>query len=193
MSVNLTKGQRVSLTKGQGESLTRVKMGLGWDAVKKKGFFGGKKSQTIDLDASCLLFDGSRQRSSTRSGSTSCAARTGPSSTPATTSPVTATATTSRSSSTSTGSRPTSPTLVFTVNSFTGQDFSQIENAFCRARRRDDGAGDRALRAHRVGHPHAQIMAKVARDGAGWAMTAIGEPASGRTFKDLLPAIGRHL
>jgi tellurium resistance protein TerZ len=36
-------------------------------------------------------------------------------------------------------------------------------------------------------------MAKVARDGAGWSMTAIGVPASGRTFHDLLPAIAGHL
>jgi tellurium resistance protein TerZ len=36
-------------------------------------------------------------------------------------------------------------------------------------------------------------MAKVSRDGAGWAMTAIGNPASGRTFHDLLPAITAFL
>ena len=30
------------------------------------------------------------------------------------------------------GVSPAVQTIVFTVNSFTGQDFSQIENAFCR-------------------------------------------------------------
>src|SRR3954466_3259456 len=59
MRVNLSKGQKVSLAKRDGGTLTRVRMGLGWDAVKKKGLFGGLKSQTIDLDASCLLFDAS--------------------------------------------------------------------------------------------------------------------------------------
>ena len=42
MSVNLSKGQKVSLAKRDGGQLTRVRMGLGWDAVKKKGFFGTK-------------------------------------------------------------------------------------------------------------------------------------------------------
>ena len=54
MSVNLGKGQSVSLTKSSGGGLTRVRMGLGWDAVKKRGLFGSR-SQSIDLDASCCL------------------------------------------------------------------------------------------------------------------------------------------
>jgi tellurium resistance protein TerZ len=36
-------------------------------------------------------------------------------------------------------------------------------------------------------------MAKVARAGQGWAMTAIGAIANGRTFKDLLPTVTQHL
>jgi tellurium resistance protein TerD len=59
MSVSLSKGQTVSLKKNDGGSLTHVRMGLGWDAVKKKGLFGGTKSQSIDLDASAVLYDGS--------------------------------------------------------------------------------------------------------------------------------------
>jgi len=59
MSISLQKGQKVSLAKAGGGTLTRVKMGLGWDAVAKKGLFGKGKAQTIDLDASCLLFDAS--------------------------------------------------------------------------------------------------------------------------------------
>src|SRR4051794_20991375 len=57
MGVSLSKGQSVSLVKGGGGTLTKVRMGLGWDAMKKKGLFGGMKTQSIDLDASCLLFD----------------------------------------------------------------------------------------------------------------------------------------
>ena len=56
MGVNLSKGQQVSLTKRGGGGLTLVRMGLGWDAVKKRGLFGGMKSQSIDLDASAVLF-----------------------------------------------------------------------------------------------------------------------------------------
>ena len=51
MGVNLSKGQRISLEKEAGGKLTKVVMGLGWDAVKTKGFFGfGSKQQEIDLD-----------------------------------------------------------------------------------------------------------------------------------------------
>ncbi len=58
MAVNLQKGQKISLEKEAGGSLTMVVMGLGWDAIKKKGFLGfGGGSQEVDLDASCILFD----------------------------------------------------------------------------------------------------------------------------------------
>lgn len=56
MSVNLQKGQRVDLRKdassGGGE-LKRVMVGLGWDEVKKGGFF--RKQQDIDCDATAFL------------------------------------------------------------------------------------------------------------------------------------------
>ena len=58
MSVSLSKGQSVSLVKSGGGGLTQVRMGLGWDAIKKRGLFGSRR-QEIDLDASALLFDAS--------------------------------------------------------------------------------------------------------------------------------------
>ena len=60
MSVNMTKGQRISLEKQGGGELTRVRMGLGWDAIEKKGLFGRKKAKDIDLDASCVVLDEAR-------------------------------------------------------------------------------------------------------------------------------------
>ena len=59
MAVSLVKGQRISLAKADGASLSKVVMGLGWDAKKKGGgFFGfGSRDQDIDVDASCILFD----------------------------------------------------------------------------------------------------------------------------------------
>lgn len=58
MSVNLTKGQKVSLAKGG--SLKNLLVGLGWDAAKKKsgGLLGGlfgSKTADIDCDSSALL------------------------------------------------------------------------------------------------------------------------------------------
>ena len=42
MSVNLSKGQGVA-TKRDGARLTLVRMGLGWDPVKKRGLFGSRE------------------------------------------------------------------------------------------------------------------------------------------------------
>jgi tellurium resistance protein TerZ len=84
--------------------------------------------------------------------------------------------------------------IVFVVNSFTGQDFSQVENACCRLV--DRTTGDELARyvLSGSGRHNAQIMAKVARgEGGGWTMTAIGAVASGRTFQELLPATAGHL
>ena len=62
MSVNLQKGQKISLDKEAGGALTRITMGLGWDAIKSKGFLGfGAKTESVDLDASCIMFDESNR------------------------------------------------------------------------------------------------------------------------------------
>jgi len=191
MSVSMVKGQKVSLAKRGGGTLTRVRMGLGWDAVKKRGLFG-RRSQSIDLDASALLFDAQRKlvdavwfrQLQSKDGSVQ---HTG-------------------DNLTGEGEgddesiivdlprlSPAVTQIVFTVNSFTGQDFSQIENAFCRLV--DESTGEELARYDLTGsgRHNAQIMAKVTRDGANWTMTAIGAIASGRTFQDLLPATAAHL
>ena len=61
MGVSLSKGQSVSLVKQDGGSLSQVRMGLGWDAMKKKGLFGGMKEVSVDLDASAILISAERQ------------------------------------------------------------------------------------------------------------------------------------
>lgn len=192
MSVSLTKGQRVSLTKQDGASLTQVRMGLGWDAAKKKGFFGGLRNQSIDLDASALLFDSagrlrdqvwfrqltSADRSIAHTGDNLTGDGAGDD---------------ESIRVDLTRVAPEIASVVFTVNSFTGQDFSQIENAYCRL---IDETTETEIARYTLtgsGTHTAQIMARVFRDGQGWSMTAIGAPASGRTFKDLLPAVSAHL
>lgn len=192
MGVSLQKGQSVSLVKQGGGTLTRVRMGLGWDAVKKKGMFGSRKEQSIDLDASCLLFDAQRQlvdqvwfnQLTSKDGSVR---HTGDNLTGAGDGD-------DESVIVDLGALPARvSTLVFTVNSFTGQDFSQIENAFCRL---VDETNQSELARYELsgsGRHNAQIMAKLTRDGSGWSMTAVGAIADGRTFQDLLPAVSNHL
>lgn len=191
MAISLQKGQTVSLAKSGGGTLTRVRMGLGWDAVVKKGLFRSKQAE-IDLDATAVLYDAkggvvdqvwfqqlrSKDGSVTHTGDNRTGAGDGD----------------DESIVVELGQLPASiQTMVFVVNSFTGQDFTQIENAFCRLV--DETNGQELARYDLTGSgTHtAQIMAKVSRDGAGWSMTAIGAIAHGRTFRDLLPAITPHL
>lgn len=187
MSINLSKGQKISLTKSGGGTLTKVRMGLGWDAVPKKGFFGSK-AQSIDLDASCLIFDASGQlvdqvwfqQLKSKDGAV---VHTGDNRTGAGDGD-------DESIVVDLVALPAAAqTLVFVVNSFTGQNFSQIENAFCRLIDTTDESELARYELTGSGTHNAQIMAKVVRDGQGWSMTAIGAVATGRTFRDLLPAV----
>ena len=91
------------------------------------------------------------------------------------------------------GIAPAVQSIVFTVNSFTGQDFSQIENAFCRLIDETTETEVARYDLSGSGQHTAQVMSKVSRDGSGWTMTAIGATASGRTFHDLLPTIANYL
>ncbi len=78
--------------------------------------------------------------------------------------------------------------LVFVVSSYSGESFSQIENAFCRL---VDETNQGELARYDLsgsGAQTAQIMAKLSRFDDGWEMTAIGTRTYGRTIKDLIPA-----
>jgi len=79
--------------------------------------------------------------------------------------------------------------LVFTVNSFTGESFDRIENAYCRVV--DSTDGKEMARYDLTGSgPHTgQVMAKLVRSGAGWEMKALGERTTGRTFHDMMGVI----
>jgi tellurium resistance protein TerZ len=168
-------------------------MGLGWDVKKVKTFLGRlKDGPTIDLDASCVMFDDAKEIIDTiwfrqlesRDGSI---VHTGDNRTGAG----------EGDDEQIIVNLPQVPSeaaaLIFVVNSFTGQDFSQIENAFCRI---VDAATNREIARYDLscqGAHTAQIIAKVYRHSGEWKMAAIGENTSGRTFHDLLPAMLPHL
>src|SRR5690606_23789238 len=148
MAVSLQKGQKISLSKEAGGELTQVKLGLGWDVFqgpqeKKGGFLGklfggGSGGDSIDLDASCIMFDANKQavdaiwfsQLKSKDGSIVHTGdnRTGDgdgddevinvdlSKVPANV-----------------------VSLVFTVNSFTDQTFETLDNAFCRSEERRVG------------------------------------------------------
>ena len=193
MSVNLQKGQKISLDKEAGGSLAKVTMGLGWDAVKKKTLFGfGGKSEAIDLDASCVMFDEANRPSDfvwfrqlkSRDGSI---VHTGDNRTGAGDGD-------DEQIIVELGQVPANvKSLVFTVNSFTGQNFSQVENAYCRIVNSADGKELARYDLSVQGSHTAQVMVKLYRHGGEWKMHAIGENGSGRTFDELMPQITPHL
>lgn len=193
MAINLQKGQKISLEKEAGSALTKIIMGLGWDAVKTKGFFGfGGKAQDIDLDASCLMFDEQGNQTDavwfrqlkSNDGSVIHTGdnRTGEGDGDDEQIIVDLTKVPANVKS-----------LVFTVNSFTGQNFSQIENATCRIVNAANNQEIARFNLSTLGSHNAQIMAKVYRHGAEWKMHAIGEIGNGRTFAELMPQITPHL
>ncbi|MGH3353555.1 MAG: TerD family protein [Nocardioides sp.] len=192
MSVSLSKGQSVSLVKRDGDGLTYVRMGLGWDAVKRKGFFGGFRGADIDLDASAIMYDAagshvdqvwfrqlkSKNGAVVHTGDNRTGAGDGD----------------DESIVVQLDRLPPEVTqIVFTINSFTGQSFAQIQNAFCRLVDEKTRTEIARYELSQTGPHTAQIMAKVSRDGGGWVMTAIGTIGNGRTFQDLLPAIAPTL
>ncbi|GAA5232485.1 TerD family protein [Massilia kyonggiensis] len=193
MAVNLQKGQKISLEKEAGGALSRVTMGLGWDVAKSGGFFGfGAKSQAVDLDASVVMFDESNRpvdvvwfrQLKSRDGSVT---HTGDNRTGAGDGDDEQIVVDLRTVPANVRS------LVFTVNSFTGQNFSTVQNAFCRLF--DTGSGKEIARYDLSvqGSHTAQIMAKLYRHNGEWKMHAIGENGTGRTFDDLMPLIVPHL
>jgi tellurium resistance protein TerZ len=194
MAVNLQKGQKISLEKEAGGALSRVTMGLGWDVAQKKGFFGfgGGKGDSIDLDASVVMFDEANRpvdvvwfrQLKSRDGSI---VHTGDNRTGAGDGDDEQIIVDLRTVPASVKS------LVFTVNSFTGQNFSTVENAFCRI---FDTNSNKEIARYDLsvqGSHTAQIMAKLYRHNGEWKMHAIGENGSGRTFDDLMPLIVPHL
>ncbi|NLC20843.1 MAG: TerD family protein [Halomonadaceae bacterium] len=188
MSITLAKKQTVSLDKAAGNQLSRISMGLGWDAVKGSGgfiakFFGAGGGE-IDLDASCILMDSDKnlldtvwfQQLKSRDGSVRHSGdnRTGDGDGDDETIQVDLQRLPSAVKH-----------LVFTVNSFTGQNFNEVENAYCRIV--DDVSGKELARyaLSEKGAHTGVIMAYLTRQEAGWSVTALGHVARGRTVKDM--------
>ncbi|MBF0582882.1 MAG: TerD family protein [Magnetococcales bacterium] len=194
MSISLQKGQKIRLSKESGEALDKVILGLGWDvSTPKKGllsFFG--LSSEIDLDASCLLFDKAGQLVDIvwfdqLSGLNGAVQHTGDN--------VTGAGEGDDEQIVVDLSQlpPAVTTLVFVVNSYNGQSFDRVQNAYCRLLE----AGSRqeiarySLDSH--GEHTAMIMTKLYRHVGEWRMHAIGSFDHGKTPHDLLPVVKSYL
>ncbi|MFE3203927.1 TerD family protein [Embleya sp. NPDC059237] len=175
--VSLRKDQSVSLVKTGAPPLTRVRMGLGWDPAKSGG--------SIDLDASCIAFDAHGRKVVAvwfmkLSGLGGAIKHTGDNLTGE-----------GEGDDESIVVRldalpPHVTGLVFTVNSFLGQKFTEVSRAFCRLV--DDTTDTELVRFELSGsEPRTGVlMCKLVREGPIWTMTALGRFADGRTVRKLV-------
>ncbi|MCQ4094989.1 tellurium resistance TerZ family protein [Erwinia persicina] len=183
--VSLSKNQTVSLSK-HSSTLNKLHFGLGWDPIKKKGLMGklfGGGSDDIDLDASCILLDHAGNQIDTiwfGQLKSSCGA-------------------VEHSGDNLTGegdgddevikvelSRLPAQVeyLAFTVNSFRGQTFNDVENAFCRVL---DQSGKELARYQLTeqGSHTGVVIASLHRNGGLWDFTAHGQASKGRTIENM--------
>lgn len=189
MAINLEKGQKINLQKADGSSLQQILLGVGWDVAKSKGFFGfGGGSDSIDLDASCIMFDenkqvldvvyfgqlGSKDGSIQHSGDNLTGEGDGD----------------DEQIRVNLAKVPANvKSLVFTVSSFRGQTFEKVENAFCRLVDQGSNQEIATYKLSSQGAHTALIIAKVYRHNGEWKMHAIGESTQGRTFKEIVPHV----
>lgn len=184
--VSLSKNQTVSLSK-ESSALNQLHFGLGWDpAKKKKGLLGGLfsgGSDSIDLDAGCVLMDSAGNKLDTiwfRQLKSKCGAVV-------------------HSGDNLTGEGDGDDEVIkvnltqlpgnveylaFTVNSFRGQTFNDVDNAFCRV---VDQANKELARYQLTeqGSHTGIVIASLRRNNGNWDFTAHGHACRGRTIDDM--------
>lgn len=189
MSITLKKGQKLSLAKEK-PGLSKVFMGLGWDPAKAegKGFFGklmsGGGGGSIDLDASVIVLSADKAVIDTVSFS-QLRSNDGA---------------IKHDGDNLTGdgdgddevihvdlSRldPAATHLVFTVNSFRGQTFNEVDNAVARLVDDTNNVEIAKFTLREQGSHTGVIMAAFSKGADGWTMSTLGVPANGRTVRDL--------
>lgn len=188
--VSLSKGQRVTLRKEGGVALTYIRMGLGWDPVKKSGLFGSRTID-IDLDAWVAMYAGaqladvvyygeltSKDGSIRHQGDNLTGAGEGDDEV------INVDLTRIPSHVT---------TLLFIVTSYQGQTFERVSNAYCRLV--DDTTGAELARyALTGGMPFTALaMAKVFRAGGDWKLQAIGDGFQAKHPGEAVPQLGRFI
>ena len=191
MAINLSKNTTISLTK-EVDKLSSIKVGLGWDVAKAKGlfasFFG---SDSIDLDASCLLIDKDKQiidtiwyrqlRSKCRSVHHQGDNRTGEGEGD------------DETISINLNKLPSSVKYIaITVNSFTGQSFENVRNAFCRVRDQSSKEVCRYTLTEQGDHTGI-FIGLLSYDNQEWYFTSKGVTTSGNSVKQLEATVINHI
>ncbi|HEB79217.1 MAG TPA: TerD family protein [Rhodospirillales bacterium] len=188
----LQKGQSIRLKSKSGAQLTKIAVGLGWGKKRKKAFFGRIKEIGVDLDASCVLYDGDKAvidtvwfgnlRSSDGSVQHTGDDRVGGGGEGEPNEVIKV-------------DLPSLPSqvksIVFVVNSYSGETFEGVPFAFCNVVDLSSGSVEVArYNLQTDGGSHKGfIIAKLRRDGNSWSFAAIGERSTGRqqTVQDIEP------
>ncbi|MFD5272006.1 TerD family protein [Streptomyces sp. NPDC058335] len=183
--VSLQKNQTVSLVKGGSPLLSQVKMGLGWEPA-----YRGKD---IDLDASVIAYGPQRNHIDScyfgklsivngaikHSGDNLTGEGGGD----------------DEVITVDLGRLPQEVTgLVFTVNSFSGQKFTEVAKAYCRLL--DAATGEELVRFDLTSaEPQTGVMmAKLIRQFTGeWDMTAMGDFVKARTVRNMVKPAAQSL
>ncbi|MFE1251404.1 TerD family protein [Streptomyces sp. NPDC058735] len=183
--VSLQKNQTVSLIKGGRPLLSQVRMGLGWEPA-----YRGKD---IDLDASVIAYGPQRNHIDScyfgklqivggairHSGDNLTGEGGGD----------------DEVITVDLGRLPQEVTgLVFTVNSFSGQKFTEVAKAYCRLL--DASSGEELVRFDLTSaEPQTGVMmAKLIRQFSGeWEMTAIGDFVKSRTVRGMVKPAAQAL
>ncbi len=175
--MSLKKDQTVSLVKTGAPALTQVSMGLGWDPAK-----AGK---AVDLDASVIAFDARGKDVDkvwfmSKQGCKGAIRHSGDNLTGQGEGDDEVISVDLRALPAEV------TTLVFTVNSFAGQKFTDVASAYCRLL---DSSGTELVRFDLAESPPSTgvLMCKLVRQGDGsWSMTALGQFHDGRTVKAMV-------
>lgn len=187
MALSLAKNQSISLEKTAGTPLSTLRLGLGWDPVKSTGFLSKLlgSGNSIDLDASCILLD-SQFNSLDMVWFCQLESKDG---------------SVQHSGDNLTGEGDGDDEVIYvdlqhlpanvhylilTVNSFHGQSFDQVENAYCRLLSQPDNQELARFNLSEKGSHTGVIMASLSREQDGWQFKAIGQPSQGRTAEDLV-------
>ncbi|MGA5562484.1 TerD family protein [Streptomyces platensis] len=183
--VSLQKNQTVSLVKGGRPLLSSVRMGLGWEPAFR--------SKSIDLDASVIAYGPDRKKVDNcffgklmilggaiqHSGDNLTGEGAGD----------------DEAITVHLGGLPPEVTgLVFVVNSFSGQKFSDVAKAYCRLV--DAQSGEELVRFDLThSEPRTGVMmAKLIRQFSGeWEMTAMGEYVDARTVRGMVKPASQAL
>ncbi len=172
--VSLAKRQTVSLTKTGAPPLRRVAMGLGWDPAAA--------GRSIDLDASAIAVDRRGKKVDSvwfmsKSAFRGAIEHSGDN----------LTGDGAGDDETITVALDALPAdvdaVVFVVNSFQGQKFTEVRSAYCRLLDLDSGAELVRFDLTDSKPSTGVVMSVLRRAGAAWEMTAIGEFHDGKTAR----------